>query len=34
MEELEEIEGERIGGVNFNNIRHSDDTVLIVNSQK
>lgn len=33
MEEIEELEGIRVGGRNINNIRYADDTVLIADSE-
>ena len=34
IEELDELEGIRVGGVNVNNIRYADDTVLIADTQE
>ena len=34
VDELEELEGIRIGGINLNNIRFADDTVLIADSEE
>ena len=34
MDELEELDGVRVGGVNVNNIRYADDTVLIADSEE
>ena len=34
MEEFEDLEGVRVGGVNVNNIRYADDTVLIADSEE
>ena len=33
MDELEELEGIRIGGTNINNIRYADDTVLVADTE-
>ena len=34
MDELEDLEGIRIGGVNINNIRYADDTVLFADTEE
>ena len=34
MEQLEDLEGVRVGGVNLNNIRYADDTVLIADTEE
>ena len=34
MNVLEDLEGISIGGLNVNNIRYADDTVLMVDSEK
>ncbi len=32
--EIRDVEGIRVGGVNVNNIRYADDTVLIADSEE
>ena len=34
MEDLEDLEVVRVGGVNINNIRYADDTVLVANTEE
>ena len=34
MEGIQEIEGIKFGGVNINNLRYADDTVLIADSEE
>ena len=34
MDNLEHLEGIKIGGINMNNIRYADDTVLLADSEE
>ena len=34
IEDLEDLEGVRIGAVNINNIKYADDTVLVADTEE
>ena len=34
MDEMEDLEGIKVGGMNINNIRYADDTVLIADTEE